>query len=100
VRSFRDQNEIAVDLGEVFEVVLDGNFTTGYRWELPQPPQGISLLSDEMRGREDTPGSTGTQHFKLAAESGGRYSLEFSYRRPWEKTTAAERKIDVEVAQD
>jgi predicted secreted protein len=97
VRSFRDQTEIAVEIGEVFEIVLGGNFTTGYRWRLTERPDAISLISDEMRAGGEAPGSAGTQHFQLAATSGGRFSLEFSYRRPWEDASADERRVDVQV---
>jgi predicted secreted protein len=97
VRSFRDQTEVVVEVGEVFEIVLAGNFTTGYRWDLTQRPDAISLISDEMRAGGEAPGSAGTQHLQFKAESGGRYSLEFSYRRPWEDASADERRIDVQV---
>lgn len=97
MRSFRDQTEIAVDVGEVFEIVLEGNFTTGYRWEVTQSPDAISLVSDEMRAGGDAPGAAGTQHFQFKTISGGCFSLEFSYRRPWEDAGADERRIDVQV---
>jgi predicted secreted protein len=97
VRSFRDQTEIVVEVGEVFEIVLEGNFTTGYRWDLTERPDAISLISDEMRAGSEVPGSPGTQHFQLSTESGGSYSLVFSYRRPWEDASADERRIDVRV---
>ena len=97
MRSFRDQTEIAVGVGEVFEIVLGGNFTTGYRWDLTQRPDGISLVSDEMRAGGEAPGSAGTQHFQFKAVSRGSYSLEFSYRRPWENASADERRINVQV---
>jgi predicted secreted protein len=96
VRSFRDPTEIVVEAGEAFEIVLEGNFTTGYRWELRQQ-SGISLISEEMRPGGDAPGSAGTQHFRLEAESGGRHSLAFAYRRPWEDANLEERRIDVRV---
>lgn len=97
MRSFRDQSEIAVDVGEVFEIVLEGNFTTGYRWELTERPKAISALSDEMRAGGEALGAAGTQHFQLTAESGGRYTIQFSYRRPWEDAGADHRRIDVHV---
>ncbi len=97
VQSFRDPTEIVVEAGETFEIVLEGNFTTGYRWELQQQLDAISLISDETRAGGGAPGSPGTQHFKLVAESGGRYSLAFAYRRPWEDTNLEERRIDVQV---
>jgi predicted secreted protein len=97
VRSFRDQTEIGVEVDEVFEIVLGGNFTTGYRWELTERPDVISLISDEVRAHGEAPGSAGTQHFQLSATSGGRFSLEFCYRRPWEDASADKRRIDVQV---
>ena len=97
MRSFRDQTEIAVNVGEVFEIVLGGNFTTGYRWDVTKRPDAISLVSDEMRAGGEAPGSTGTQHLQFTATAGGRFSLELSYRRPWEDTSADERRIDVQV---
>ena len=95
--SSRDQTEIAVAVGEVFEIVLGGNFTTGYRWVLSLRPDGISLVSDEMRAGGEAPGSAGTQHFQFKAESRGSYSLAFSYRRSWEDAGSDERRIDVQV---
>jgi inhibitor of cysteine peptidase len=96
VHSFRDPTEVVVEAGETFEIVLEGNFTTGYRWELQQQ-DGISLISEEMRSGGDAPGSAGTQHFRLEAGSVGRHSLAFVYRRPWEDTNIEERRIDVLV---
>ena len=97
MRSFRDQTEIAVDVGEVFEIVLGGNFTTGYRWDLTHRPDAIPLVSDEMRVGGEAPGAAGTQHLQFKATSGGRFSLEFTYRRPWEDAGADQRRIDVQV---
>jgi predicted secreted protein len=97
VQSFRDPTEIAVEAGETFEVVLEGNFTTGYRWELERRPDAITLVSDEMRAGGDAPGSAGTQHLKLVGESSGSYSLLFAYRRPWEDSKLDERLLNVQV---
>jgi predicted secreted protein len=98
VRSFRDPTEIVVETGESFEIVPEGNFTTGYRWELLQEVDAISLVSEEVRAGGDAPGPAGTQHFKLAAKSAGRYSLVFAYRRPWERSNLDERRINVQVS--
>ena len=96
MHSFRDPTEVVVEAGQAFEIVLEGNFTTGYRWELQQQ-EGISLISEEMRPGGTAPGSAGTQHFQFKAVSRGSYSLEFSYRRPWEDARADERRIVLQV---
>ena len=98
MKSFTEPTSVVVDSGETFEVVLGGNFTTGFRWELDRVDDVISLISEEMRAGGDAPGSAGTQHFQLAARSKGSYSLRFVYRRPWEDSIQDERDIDVSVS--
>jgi predicted secreted protein len=89
---------IDVGDGETFEIVLEGNFTTGYRWELDRGDDALPLISEEIEAGGDASGSAGTQHFKMMARSKGSYSLRFLYRRPWEDSILTEREVIVRVA--
>jgi len=97
VKSFQEPTEVVVAAGERFEIVLEGNFTTGYRWELDQGDDALRPVSEELRPGGDAPGSAGTQHFEVDAGPKGSYSLRFVYRRPWEGSAQRRRKVTVRV---
>jgi predicted secreted protein len=99
VRSFTDPSTtIDLGTGETIEIVLEGNFTTGYKWELVPAEADVELVAETMRPSGDAPGSGGTQHFTLQARSSGSHSLRFVYRRPWEDAILDERDIQLVVS--
>lgn len=98
MQTFREPASVAVRREEVFEIVLEGNFTTGFRWELDRGDDAISVVSEETKTGGAAPGSAGTQHFKMSARAEGSYSLRFLYRRPWEDAAGREHEVRVRVA--
>ena len=77
--------EHSVDVGQELVVRLRENPTTGFRWDLSVPADGLALDDDsydaEVPGR---PGSGGVRTFRLRATVPGTHRLGAALRRPWE----------------
>jgi predicted secreted protein len=88
---------VEVQEGQVFQVVLEGNLTTGYNWVLaPQEPVLVEPQGDpEYKAASELLGSPGTITFTLKAISPGETTLHFDYKRPWEETTKPEKTYEV-----
>ncbi len=87
---------IQVLVGEIFDIPLEGNLTTGYRWEvlLPEIARAMVELLDEIWEPEaGQPGSPAIQRFRFRALASGQVDLIFHYRRPWGKQAARDRKV-------
>jgi predicted secreted protein len=85
-----------VVVGEVFDIPLEGNLTTGYRWEVLIPSTAnamVELLDESWEPEAKHPGSSTIQHFRFRALSAGQVDLLFHYKRPWEKLREREKKI-------
>jgi predicted secreted protein len=77
--------EHAVDVGQELVLRLPENRTTGYRWHLALPEDGVVL--DDDRFEPDTsgrPGAGGTRTFRLHATRAGAHRLGARQRRSWE----------------
>ncbi len=82
---------VTLRAGEQLMVVLPGNPTTGYTWEVDEMPACLSQLSDgEYRASSDLVGAAGTFFFRFSAEEQGEGQLALGYRRPWEDLPAEE----------
>lgn len=85
-----------VPLGEDFEVRLDENPTTGYRWTVELSSQDVATLtrSDFIRSAGGGFGAGGTRIFTFHAAKAGSLSLDFKNWREWAgKDSAAARFI-------
>ena len=85
----------AVALGEEFEIRLPANQTTGYRWELGNPPDEsiVRLLNSRYEAEPtDVVGSGGITVFTFEGVGAGRTSIKLVYVRPWEKGVAPARE--------
>jgi len=88
--------------GEVFEIVLAENPTTGHRWYVAATGAPFcTLQSDayEPPTGQATPGRGGLHRWKFQAAEPGAGAIELVYRRPWEKDTSPARtfRLHVEV---
>jgi inhibitor of cysteine peptidase len=90
---------VEVAQGEIFQVSLEGNLTTGYNWVMaPQDPMLVEMQGDpEYQEASNLVGSPGTITFTLKAVAPGQTTLHFDYKRPWEETTKPEKTYDVTV---
>jgi len=98
VRSFHDPDRVDVSGGEAFVIVLEANPSTGYRWEVAPHPEALELTDERIRPGSAAPGAAGEQHFVFSASAGGRFTLSFAYRRPWEDKDLATKTVVVDVS--
>jgi predicted secreted protein len=76
--------ERAVDVGQEIVVRLQENRTTGYRWQLAMPEDGVVLDDDRFEpGTSGRPGVGGTRTFRLHATRAGTHRLGARLQRPW-----------------
>jgi inhibitor of cysteine peptidase len=78
--------------GETFQVILEGNITTGYGWTAVKVPAGlvqvgeVQYVNPEVKpGDRPMPGRGGRFVFTFKAKSVSHGALSFAYARPWEK---------------
>ena len=93
---------VAVAVGDVFELDLEGVPTSGYVWEVTVEgglQDVVELLSRETRTPEPSaPGGKATQTFRFRAVGPGEGTLLFRYQRTWESTPAREHRVHVRVS--
>jgi predicted secreted protein len=103
VRTHGPDELVAVAVGDVFEVHLEGVPTSGYVWEVTvhvQLRDVVELLNSKTNAPEPSaPGGQATQTFRFRAAGPGEGRLLFRYRRSWEKTAAREHRVHVRVGE-
>jgi inhibitor of cysteine peptidase len=88
LRSYR----LEMKQGQVVEVRLPSNPSTGYRWVMVEPMPSVVAALDDARyvpGRTDVVGSTGEERWALLAVKPGSGIMRFEYRRPFDADTVA-----------
>lgn len=82
LRTFR----LALVMGQIAEVRLPSNPSTGYRWALMEASTDLITLLDHgfVAGRTDMVGAPGEERWTFQAMRVGSGELRFEYRRPWE----------------
>ena len=96
---------VALVKGRILVVVIAGNPSTGYRWELADSVKGAVLSQDGhvefVAGRSDLVGAPGEYRFTFKAVGLGKTTVSFKYVRPWEKNTptAATATVNVTVTE-
>ncbi len=84
--------------GQAFDVRLESNPSTGYRWELraPSDERVVRLVGSDFQ--RDAPGAepgvvgqVGVETWRFAATGLGRATIELVYLRPWEEHVAPAR---------
>jgi inhibitor of cysteine peptidase len=78
--------------GQVLEVILPGNPTTGYGWTLEgfetQDILGGPADAEFQSEAPDRMGAGGIFKFRFTAARSGSATIRFAYRRSWEKDVA------------
>ena len=73
-------NRINARVGEPFNIVLDGNATTPYRWRLDFGQDKLRLMNEQYIGEEGGGvGAGGTYVFTFVPVAPGRATLRASY---------------------
>jgi inhibitor of cysteine peptidase len=86
VREDETERKVTVPPGDTFDVVIDENPTTGFRWQLTAPGGGgVRLRAEEYEKGGDGMGAGGRRRFLFqAGDNPGEAHLEFKLSRPWE----------------
>ncbi len=74
-------------VGDIVELTLCSNPTTGYSWSDPviDPSNGLKLLDHQARAlTSPVPGAAGTEIWRFEVVSAGTTKAALSYSRPWE----------------
>ena len=85
-----DGGQAEVELGQTVEVALRSNPTTGYRWEMVEPGDGVLVQEGEAEVQQEAKdrqlvGAGGVEILRFKAQAVGQTTLELVYRRPWEE---------------
>jgi predicted secreted protein len=85
-------SRLAVRPGDVVEVRLPENGTTGYVWEVARLPPGVREEASSLAGAGTAPGSGGTRVLRFVVDDGRGLpgALRLVLRRPWEEAGAEE----------
>lgn len=90
---------IEINKGDVIEVTLAGNITTGYTWEWVKPDSSIfDLQGDpEYKSESDLVGAPGVQVFRFMANSVGTEELNLIYHRTFEPDVPPLEEFKVQI---
>lgn len=90
---------IELQNGNLLVVVLDGNITTGFNWEMvPQTPAVLKQLGEpEVNPDSSALGAGGKISLKFQAVQTGQVNLTLIYHRSFEKDVPPEKTYEVTV---
>jgi inhibitor of cysteine peptidase len=89
--------------GQLLEISLGENPTTGYRWRLVEAATATHsskcvLVKDLYEpGHARVAGQGGTHRWQFQAAESGACTLELEYRRSWQKGVSPERTFRIHV---
>ncbi len=83
-----DGASLELNVGDTFDVRLEGNPTTGFTWQVLPSEDPVCALIGEPQFLESAPrvGAPGDFVFTFEAITEGTEDLTLVYRRPWEDT--------------
>lgn len=96
-----DNGEIVAveQVGEVVQVTLEGNPSTGYLWEVDAVDETIlqPVGEPEFRASSDRVGAGGLRILRFQAVAAGRTVMRLVYRRPWESDVEPLETFEVQI---
>jgi predicted secreted protein len=91
-------------LGEIMEIILESNPSTGYSWFASVSNPDVLAQMGEPEYVEPTEsgstmilGAPGTETFMFQGSDAGSATITLDYKRPWEKDVAPEKTITITV---
>ena len=95
--SFVDQT-IRLPVGQVIELRLRENPTTGFRWSFAADGKpACTIVSDAFHRKDASPGQGGEHSWQLKAVQVGACELQLLYRRPWDAGAPPARSFTIHV---
>jgi inhibitor of cysteine peptidase len=90
----------ALPVGDIAQVILQGNATTGYTWHYTLTGDGVlTLVSDcySITAPTSIVGAGGTYTWNFKALKAGEASITFKYYREWEGEQAALEQVEYKI---
>jgi predicted secreted protein len=84
---------IKAKVGDIFDIVLEGNPTTGFIWQPSVPHEALEHLDTYSEVQSSLVGAAVKQRFLFKALAPGKIDLVFRYSRPWEKGKIRDERI-------
>jgi inhibitor of cysteine peptidase len=77
--------EIELAVGDEFELRLESNPTTGYRWQVAEQPDAVTLVDDGFEEPDtDLVGAPGVEYFVFRGAAAGSGDLRMEYVRSFD----------------
>jgi len=90
---------VSVANGADVEVVLPGNPTTGYQWEVVENNETLlTFVSSSYTPDSDAAGSGGMYRFLFKAAAVGQARLRLVYKRSWETVVVESLTVTVKIS--
>ncbi len=88
-------SEISIKIGDVLNLEFESNPSTGYQWFVKYDETMLKLLHSKFveSDTKNLVGAPGKQSFKFRAIKKGKTTLEFVYKRQWEKDKPPAKKV-------
>jgi predicted secreted protein len=90
-----------VTLGKKFQISLKANPTTGYKWTASYDKKFLKLVGEtytrDLSGPKPRVGVGGTTTFSFLPVKTGETSINFRYKRPWEKEVAEKKSFIINI---
>ncbi len=90
-----------VTLGKTFQIPLKANPTTGYKWTVSYDRKFLKLVGETYKRDNSGPkprvGAGGTTTFSFRPNKIGETSIDFHYKRPWEKEVADKKTFVINI---
>ena len=85
--------------GQIVEICLEENPTTGFRWRMAQSGEAVAtLVRDAVEPGRQAPGQPGIHRWQFKVVAAGSGPVRFVYRRSWEDDSAAARVFTVTLS--
>ncbi|MDO8879982.1 MAG: protease inhibitor I42 family protein [Coriobacteriia bacterium] len=95
-----DGESVRVGVGQVLEVALPSNATTGYSWQVVEVPAFLTQSGEsvfEAPEDDDVVGAGGTEMLRFEVTGAGSGVLLLEYRRPWESEAPARETFTLDI---
>ncbi len=94
----RADAHIKAKVGEPFIIELEGNTTTGYRWQLDPEQDKLRLLNEEYVAQGGgAVGAGGKFVFTVEPIAPGEATIRARYKRPWDAHTPEEQEFRLDI---
>ena len=90
-----------VTFGKTFQISLKANPTTGYKWAVSYDKKFLKLVGENYKGdaSEQKPrmGAGGTTTFSFLPIKTGETSIDFRYKRPWQREVVEKKTFIINI---